>query len=96
MSSKQLARTVVDGRRINLTVSGLDQILSGYLCGMDDFHYLIITPDCQTHLIHKGSAPAISLGGLLYESEGRRDDLEKVVGPFRTAVQQLHLAPHHA
>lgn len=87
MSSKQLARTVLHGRAVTFRFATGDPI-TGYLCGMDDFHYMIVTPEGQKHLIHKGSASIITLADTpSYESEPCHTALEKVVGPFRTYVE---------
>lgn len=92
MSTKQLARTVLDGKRLRFRVPADNlhhPFLEGYLCGMDDFHWMIVTPEGHTHLIHKGSASVITIGDEpAYADEDRHDELEKLVGPFRTWVEQ--------
>jgi hypothetical protein len=90
MSSKQLARTVMHGRAITFRFpSGED--ITGYLCGMDDFHWMVVTADCQKHLIHKGSASVITLADTdSYDSEPRRDEMEEVIGPFRRFVSEAY------
>lgn len=86
MSSKQLARTVMLGRRIALTLTNGEKIV-GYLCGMDDFHWMVVTPDGEKALTHKGNVSVVRLGEeSTYESEPKREELEKVVGPFRQFV----------
>lgn len=90
MSSKQLARTVLHGRAVTFRFASGEPI-TGYLCGMDDFHYMIVTPQGQKHLIHKGSASIITLADTpSYESEPLLPDLEKIVGPFRTHVESAY------
>lgn len=86
MSSKQLARTVLDGRQITFRVSG--EQITGYLCGMDDFHWMVVTPLGNKHLVHKGSASVIDLADYSsYEREPNHALLEEVVGPFRRYVE---------
>lgn len=91
MSSKQLARTVVDGKAITFRfVSG--EPITGYLCGMDDFHWMVITSSCEKHLIHKGSASIITMADVSsYEQEPDREALESIVGPFRNYVASAYL-----
>jgi len=98
MSSKQLARTVVDGRKIVLLIPGLPPgEFEGYLCGMDDFHLLIVTSDGKKLLAYKGSVAVIRLADdAEYDKEPNWDELEKIVGPFRSAIQREHLAPTKA
>lgn len=95
MSSKQLARTVIDGRALTLTFAGGNpKPLVGYLCGMDDFHLFIITADSNKHLVHKGSVAMITLDTApRYQGESNYEEMETVIGPFRAALQKEHLAP---
>lgn len=88
MSSKQLARTVIDGRRITLHVPGFEGPINGYLCGMDDFHWMVVTSVGEKYLVHKASASAIHIADeSTYDSERCRGTLECVVGPFRRFVE---------
>lgn len=90
LSTKQLIRTVLDGRKVTFHLHGGLEV-TGYLCGMDDFHWMVVTPGGEQYLIHKASAPLIDLSDSAkkYASEPsevhRR--LEKVVGPFRRYVE---------
>lgn len=88
MSSKQLARTVLHGRSVTFRFPSGDAVI-GYLCGMDDFHWMIVTPDGLKHLIHKGSASVITMADTpSFDSEPLRDEMEAVVGPFRRFVEE--------
>lgn len=87
LSTKQLARTVMDGRRVTFRV-GTDEAFTGYLCGMDDFHWMIVTPMAEKYLIHKASTPAVQISDeSTYSSEICHRQLEEVVGPFRRWVE---------
>ena len=91
MSSKQLARTVLDGKTVTFNLA--DGPLTGYLCGMDDFHWMIVTPYGDKFLIHKASAASIEISdNPTYEhlSSGMRDSLEVVVAPFRRWVEAAY------
>lgn len=86
MSTKQLARTVLDGRKVTFNLGF--EVVTGYLCGMDDFHWAVITPHAQVHLVHK-SAPLASIESQAsYANEPTRAALEKVVGPFRATLTE--------
>lgn len=88
MSAKQLARTVRDGRLVSFRFP-TSEVIEGYLCGMDDFHWLVVTPAGSKHLIHKGSASIIDLSDHpSYSDEPNRPELERVVAPFREHVEE--------
>jgi hypothetical protein len=92
MSSKQLARTVVDGKRVRFTTSAAVAV-EGYLCGMDDYHWMVVTPGAEVVLVHK-SAPLIEIGVAgMYASEPNLDTIEKIVRPFRDSLQESGLVP---
>lgn len=83
MSVKQVARTVVDGRKVTFHVFDGEPV-TGYVAGMDDYNWLVISPRGTKHLIHKGSCPRIDLHDLVtYPDEENHEQIEKVVGPFR-------------
>lgn len=88
MSSKQLARTVLDGRRLTFRLNSGAEI-EGYLSGMDDFHWMVVTPDGQKYLLHKGSTALIALGDeSTYKTEPLHFEMEKIVRPFREFVSR--------
>lgn len=89
MSNKQLARTVLHGRMITFRFPTGESI-TGYLCGMDDYHWMVVTPESGLkHLIHKGGASVVTLADTSsYESEPLRDEMEEVIGPFREYVNR--------
>lgn len=91
MSDKQLARTVLDGRILTFTTSTGD-IVTGYLGGMDNYHWLVVTPQKEQVLVHK-SAPKIKIGDKSYANEQYQDGLEKVIRPFRQNLQERGLIP---
>lgn len=92
MSSKQLARTVLDGKKVTFRVAN-EEPVTGYLCGMDDFHWMVLTADGEQHLIHK-TAPMISLSSVAtYADEPGREQMEKIIGPFRRSLTEAGLIP---
>ena len=95
MSSKQLARTVVDGRKITLVPSTSNAAeIVGYLCGLDDYHLFVVLSDGEKLLVSKGGIFTIRFAKeCAYQDEPLRDELERVVGPFRAYVQRESLAP---
>jgi hypothetical protein len=88
MSSKQLARTVLDGRRLIFRLtSGVE--VEGYLSGMDDFHWMVVTTEGQKFLLHKGSTALIALGDeSTYKSEPLHYEMEKIIRPFREFISR--------
>lgn len=87
MSSKQLARTVKDGKLLTFHLTTGEKI-GGYLCGMDDYHWMIATLNAVPHLIHKGGAIVIDIA---VESTYGRDEtpeLEKLIAPFRKYITE--------
>lgn len=88
MSDKQLARTVIDGRMLTFRLSDGSQI-DGYLCGMDDFHWLVVTETASKFLIHKGRVLYVLLYDFsAFSEESNFDALEKIVKPFRERVKR--------
>lgn len=86
MSSKQLARTVLDGRLLTFRLTSGAEV-EGYLSGMDDFHWMVVTPTGQKYLLHKGSTALIALAeDCVYADEPKLNQLEKVVRPFREFI----------
>ena len=87
MSSKQLARTVHDGKMLTFHLTTGDDI-KGYLCGMDDYHWMIVTTDGEIHLIHKGGAIVIDISAqATYHEKHKTAELEQVIAPFRDHVE---------
>jgi hypothetical protein len=93
MSSRQLATTVVEGRMVtfHFLSDALDPI-EGYLCGMDDFHWMVVTPLNEKHLIHKSAARVDLHSESTYGDEDMYSYLEEVVSPFRDFVERTGLA----
>lgn len=64
MSSKQLAHAAKAGRLLTFVFP--DDLIHGYLVGMDDYHWMVAeiheTDELvEIHLIHKGSVPRIRI-----------------------------------
>jgi hypothetical protein len=97
MTRRQLARTVADGRLLTFTLTDGGEPVVGYLGGMDDFHWMVLTPDAEMFFVHKGSAPRVKIAvEATYESEEKRDILERIIGPFREHLVEANLVPAHA
>jgi hypothetical protein len=70
MSSKQIAYAAVHGRKVTFKFLAPDHEIVGYVCGQDDYHWLVATttwegigsdPSINTLLVHKSSADIITL-----------------------------------
>ena len=97
MSSKQLAQTVAYGRKISIPGRGQSGEITGYLCGMDDYSLHIITSECKQFLVHKSGASIELHTKSTYDDEDNRDELEKIIGPFRRALEgQKMISPGSA
>lgn len=64
VSTKQIAWAAVNGRCVTFTTSVGE--FSGYVIGMDDYHWVVADPDgggthFKTRLIHKGLAPVVTV-----------------------------------
>ena len=96
VSSKQLARTVKDGRKVSFWLSsGLE--ISGYISGMDDYHWFLVTPENRKHLIHKGLASLITLHDeSTYATEPLWELLEQTIAPFRDHVLAHYFGEQYA
>lgn len=89
LSTKQLQRTVLDGRQVTFHFAAGIPVhgITGYICGMDDFHWMVVTSRGQQHLIHKGSAVFVTLAETpSWNAEPIREQLDEVVGPYRQWV----------
>lgn len=84
MSTKQLAHAAVAGRKVTFHFAAPTlEPITGYLCGMDDFHWMVVTPQGEQHLIHKSAARVDLHTTSSYDDESLREDLDRVVLPFR-------------
>jgi hypothetical protein len=95
VSTKQMAYTVRDGCKVTFLFEHLPSV-SGYLVGMDGYHWKVITPDLDIYLIHKASA-CVNLGKLNQESslktEENKDEIERLVVPFRQFLRDREIIP---
>lgn len=90
MSTKQVAHTVVDGKLIIFRPFPTfpDFTITGYVYGMDDYHWAVVEPSGAKHLVHKG-APIFTLADeSTFDSEPLKESLTKLVGPFRRYVEE--------
>lgn len=58
MSRKQLGRAAADGKLITFHRSEYGPV-TGYLVGMDDFHWLVVSTQQEQLLVHKGLTPSL-------------------------------------
>lgn len=63
MSSKQLARAAVDLRPITFHFASPNiEPLTGWLGGMDDYHWMVVGMSGDISFVHKASTPVFRLG----------------------------------
>lgn len=85
-SDKQIAKTVRDGKAIEFSlVDGVS--LTGWVYGMDDFHWGVVDGGGRTHLVHKAAATRVSI----LDSEGAPPAVvTEVAGRFRDYVMKTY------
>ena len=95
MSTKQLLATVRDGRMVTFFLAGVSGenpgpvTISGYLAGIDDYHWLVFEPkEERLFLVHKGNVAAVEIDRESTYASGQTADSEKVIAPFRGYVER--------
>jgi hypothetical protein len=93
VSSKEVARAAVDGHKIIFTLADGSSV-EGWACGMDDYHWRIITAEGSVVLVHKGSAMTVTITDESMDeiSLSRYDYL---IRPFRDWAIASGLVPPH-
>lgn len=88
MSDRQIERSVLDGKKITATLASGHEVV-GYVCGKDDYHWMLVALNAEsTMLVHK-SAPLIHINGRsTLDEEPAVEDLKKIIDPYRKAVQR--------
>jgi hypothetical protein len=92
-SDRQIAQTVKDGTAVRVTTLGDDgpESITGWVFGMDDFHWGIVDGHGNKYLVHK-TAPSLQI--VDYPTLGtyaeKRDEIEALVEPFRRSVLRNH------
>ncbi len=92
VSTKQIAKAVLDGRRVTIH-NAVTNPLSGYVCGMDEHHLMLVDPSSlEILLVHKISgAPVLSISPTAtYHLEPQREALDSIVVPFRSFIEREH------
>lgn len=89
LSRKQIARSVLNGQQVTCTSAGIE-VATGYVFGMDDFHWAVVSPGGETTLVHKAGThvkihPDHTYDGL---PEDQRETLEPMIRPFRDFVSK--------
>lgn len=91
MSENQLIQSVRNGRKIECDIFD-DKPVEGYLAGMDDEYLFVLVPDAKQsgfsqRLVRRDCNPQMSLSSdSTYDDEPSREAMEKIIGPFRTAI----------
>lgn len=88
-SARQIAHSVKDGRAAHFP----DLELTGWFCGVDDYHWSIVDSSAQVHLVHK-SAPQVTFIAHRIDDEPRREEILRILTPFREWIMRTHFAQH--
>jgi hypothetical protein len=90
LSIKQLAHSVKDGRQVRFHLTTGDEII-GYVCGMDDYHWMVVTSSGTKHLLHKAGVVLLDLlPDPTLDQEPEQEALERVIGHFRAYIMEHH------
>lgn len=89
MSTKQMARTVMDGKMVTVQ-DGKTEPITGYLAGMDDFNWFIVEPSGAQHIIHKAGLRITIYREPSYTGETNKAHLEVLIAPFRRYVERTY------
>lgn len=88
-SSKQIARAVRDGKMIAVYLVSADHApVKGWVCGADDYHWIMVGLDGDTWLIHK-TAPAVRVISGSDIADAPEGVQERVEG-FRDYIMREH------
>lgn len=90
MTEKQLYATVMSGQRITFEVFDSDPV-DGYLAGLDSERMFVLQPRLdggfRKRLIARSLCPVFEVhSDKAYATEPDRDDMDKIIGPFRQWV----------
>lgn len=97
MSTKQMARAAVEGRRVTATWYPHETSVSGYLVGMDDFHWFFAVPisdDIETVLVHKTGPDVVKIDrehSLANETSEVQALIREIGAPFVQYCERTHL-----
>lgn len=96
MSTKQVARTVLDGTAITFSFPPSDKQITGYVFGADDYHWAVVEPNGDRHLVHKGAPIVTLLSTRKLHAEPNAEALEPLVAPFRRYVERTYFGRNGA
>lgn len=96
MSRKQIARTVLNGQQVTFLTAMSVEIATGYVYGMDDYHWAVVSPTGDTTLVHKAGTHVRVHSEHTYEDESTeaREHLDGLVLPFRQWAEQTVFGRH--
>lgn len=87
VSTKELGRAAVEGRRLILTFTSGARV-EGYLAGMDDYHWKIVDPDGGVLLIHKSAPEIIRISDADLDQAENATEIKAICDPFRKAMER--------
>lgn len=89
MSEKQIAHAVREGRKVTVYLPSGREV-SGYVMGMDDFHWALCTADLDVLLVHKSTDAIRIHTHTTFKTESKVEEIEERVAPFRDWVLKNH------
>lgn len=90
MSAKQISRAAIDQRKLAFNLVAQPARVTGYVVGMDDYHWLVSTGSDGLSLVHKGSAVTVEfLPAFLADEDQPYQTYTKQIGePFWASLQR--------
>ncbi len=87
MSTRQITESVLRGRRVVFTYERRPPV-SGYVAGLDDFHWMVVDPvTLNVLLVHKALAPVVEIAReSSYLEEPNLVEIDRIVSPFRRSL----------
>lgn len=95
-SDKQIAHAVKDRKAITIVLPNGQDLITGFVYGMDDFHIGIVDEYSNTSLVHKSAAAAIRFTDNVMSSGGQpgsiAEKIREICEPFRNRVMREHFS----
>lgn len=91
-SDRQIARAVKERLRVTFQIANYPAV-SGWVCGVDDYHWVVATEQGTTLLIHK-SCPLVTITTTSLDDanlkRGALESITQATEPFRNRVLADH------
>ncbi len=83
-SEKQMAHAAKSRKRVSVVLPDGSKV-SGYLVGADNYHWVLLSADGHTHLVHK-TAPAVTIEKMSIENDPDAASIASSIEGYRSSV----------